>query len=181
MDEAIIYDPELHSHLIPSLVSVHATCITQPTHTVATFLPPLDQSVMEKWWEDRTKEVMTGNRHIIMQISPNTTTGKEEVVGVVMLDKPQSQTVPHTAWVEKLLVLPEWRRKGVTKRMMVRLEEVAKKAGRTLLMLDTEKDSPAELVYPRLGYVRVGEVPRYMISPLDGSLKDGVWFYKELR
>jgi hypothetical protein len=25
-------------------------------------------------------------------------------------------------------------------------------------MLDTEKDSPAELVYPRLGYIRVSNV-----------------------
>ncbi|KAN0104640.1 acyl-CoA N-acyltransferase [Hyaloscypha variabilis] len=181
MDEAILYNPSLHSHLIPSLVSVHGTCITQPTYSIATFLPPLDQSTMQKWWEERAKEVVSGSRHIIMQTAANTSTGEDEVVGVVMLDKPQSQTVPHTAWVEKLLVLPEWRRKGITKRMMVRLEEVARKEGRTLLMLDTEKDSPAELVYPRLGYVRVGEVPRYMVSPLDGSLKDSVWFYKELR
>ena len=65
-------------------------------------------------------------------------------------------------------------------------------------MLDTEKDSPAELIYPRLGYVKVcsasycfggrslmdaqvGEIPGLMISPLDGSLKGGVLFYKDLR
>jgi hypothetical protein len=28
-------------------------------------------------------------------------------------------------------------------------------------MLDTEKDSPAELVYPRLGYVRVSRLICY--------------------
>ena len=134
MDEAILYDPELHSHLIPSLVAVHIACITQPTYTVATFLPPLNESVMQTWWEDRAKEVVSGSRHIIMQIATNPTNGKEEVAGVVMLDKPQTQTVPHTVWVEKLLVLPEWRRKGVTKRMMVKLEEVAKAEGRTLLV-----------------------------------------------
>lgn len=27
-------------------------------------------------------------------------------------------------------------------------------------MLDTEKDSPAELVYPRLGYIRVSDLSR---------------------
>jgi GNAT superfamily N-acetyltransferase len=51
-----------------------------------------------------------------------------------MLDKPQTQTLPHTAWVEKLLVSPEWRRKGATKRMMAKLEEVARREGRTLLV-----------------------------------------------
>ena len=122
------------SHLIPSLVCVHAACITQPTYTIATFIPPLDESVMQKWWEGRAKEVVSGSRHIILQTTTNTTTGKEEAVGVVMLDKPQTQTVPHTAWIEKLLVAPEWRRKGVTKRMMVKLEEVARNEGRLLLV-----------------------------------------------
>jgi Acetyltransferase (GNAT) family len=134
MDEAILYDPKLHAHLIPSIVAVHVACITQPTYTVATFLPPLDHSEMQTWWEDRTKEVVSGSRHIIMQLAANPTTGKEEIAGVVMLDKPQTQTVPHTAWVEKLLVLPECRKKGVTKRMMLKLEEVAKSEGRTLLV-----------------------------------------------
>ena len=32
-----------------------------------------------------------------------------------------------------------------------------------LQMLDTEKDSPAELVYPRLGYVRVSEQKRFRV------------------
>jgi GNAT superfamily N-acetyltransferase len=134
MDEAILYDPKIHSHLITSIVSVHVACITQPTHTIATFLPPLDETVMHKWWEDRVQEVLNGSRHIILQTAAEPRTAKEEVVGVVMLDKPQTQTVPHTAWVEKLLVSPEWRRKGATKRMMAKLEEVARSEGRTLLV-----------------------------------------------
>jgi GNAT superfamily N-acetyltransferase len=134
MDKSILYDPQIHAHLISSIVSVHAACITQPTYTIATFIPPLDQPVMQKWWEDRVKEVVSGGRHIIIHLTPSPSDGKEEVVGVVMLDKPQTQTVPHTAWVEKLLVSPEWRRKGVTKRMMGKLEEVARSEGRLLLV-----------------------------------------------
>jgi GNAT superfamily N-acetyltransferase len=134
MDESVLYDPKIHSHLIPSIVSVHAACITQPTYTIATFLPPLDLSVMQKWWEDRVKEVVSGSRHIIMHVAARAGDGKDEVVGVVMLDKPQTQTVPHTAWVEKLLVSPEWRRKGVTKNMLGKLEDVARKEGRLLLV-----------------------------------------------
>jgi GNAT superfamily N-acetyltransferase len=135
MDEAILYNPKIHSHLISSIVSVHVACITQPTHTIATFLPPLDEKIMQKWWEDRVQEVVNGSRHIILQTRTQTTTAKEEVVGVVMLDKPQTKTVPHTAWVEKLLVSPEWRRKGATKRMMAKLEQVARSEGRTLLVI----------------------------------------------
>jgi hypothetical protein len=39
-------------------------------------------------------------------------------------------------------------------RIMMRAREVAK----WRQMLDTEKDSPAELVYPRLGYIRVSDL-----------------------
>jgi hypothetical protein len=39
-------------------------------------------------------------------------------------------------------------------RIMMRAGEVAK----WRQMLDTEKDSPAELVYPRLGYIRVSDL-----------------------
>ncbi|KAF4624524.1 hypothetical protein G7Y89_g13648 [Cudoniella acicularis] len=75
----------------------------------------------------------------------------EEVIGVVMLSMPVAQTGPFRGIVEKLL------------------------------MLDTEVGSPAELVYPKLGYIEIGIVPAYEISPLDGSLKDGRLFYKDLR
>lgn len=82
---------------------------------------------------------------------------------------------------------------------MEKLEEVGRERGWTLLvslirslesfggssdvsqMLDIEIGSPAELVYPRLGYTRMGVVPRYGISPKDGRLVDEVWFYKDLR
>lgn len=64
---------------------------------------------------------------------------------------------------------------------MAKLEEVARKDGRLLLTLDTEKGSLAELLYPKLGYVKIGEVPAFMTSPFDSSLKDGVFFYKDMR
>jgi GNAT superfamily N-acetyltransferase len=134
MEQPILYDPKLHSHLIPSLVSIHMTCITQPTYTIATFLPPLNQAVMQSWWESRAQEVADGTRHIIMQMVLNPTTGKEEMAGYVMLSMPSSQTIAFVATVEKLLVPPEHRSKGVAKRMMAKLEEVARKDGRLLLV-----------------------------------------------
>jgi len=48
-------------------------------------------------------------------------------------------------------------------------------------MLDTEKGSEAERVYPRLGWTRIGEIPGYSISPVDRELRDEVFFYKDLR
>ena len=56
------------------------------------------------------------------------------VAGVVMLSKPVSQTGPFRGIVEKLFVAPSWRRKGVAKLLMRKLEEVARRDGRTMLV-----------------------------------------------
>ncbi|KAG4414076.1 hypothetical protein IFR04_012777 [Cadophora malorum] len=181
MDQPIIYDPTKHTHLIPSLAALHADCITSPPFTIASFLPPLSLPRMEAWWTARAAEVAAGSRHIIMQLATNPETGKEELAGYVMLAMPESETGPFRGGVEKLLVSPRWREKGVARRVMGMLEEVAKKEGRGLLMLGTTKGSPAEVIYPRLGYVKIGEIPGHEISPVDGSLKDEVLFYKDLR
>jgi GNAT superfamily N-acetyltransferase len=136
MKQTILYNPKLHSHLIPSLVSIHMICITQPTYTIATFLPPLDQARIQSWWEERTKEVANGNRQIIIQIAPNPSTREEEVAGYVMLGMPFAQTGQFRGIGEKLLVAPEHRNKGMAKKLMAKLEEVARKEGRLLLVSD---------------------------------------------
>ena len=127
---------------------------------------------MHKWWEARVQEAIDDNRTIIMQFARNETTGEAELAGYVMLGKPFSHTGPFRGIVEKLLVSPEHRRKGIAKRLMEKLESVAKEARRTMLvsgdarmidsslkdcfqLLDTEAGSPAEVIYPRLGYIQV--------------------------
>ncbi|KAL8879167.1 MAG: hypothetical protein Q9198_003174 [Flavoplaca austrocitrina] len=97
-----------------------------------------------------------------------------------MLSKPQAETGPFRGMVEKLLVSPKWRKKGVGKALMKGLEDVARAKGKTLLMLDTETGSPAEEFYPALGYAKVGIIPNFGISPKDGTLKSETFFYKDL-
>lgn len=48
-------------------------------------------------------------------------------------------------------------------------------------VLDTTIGLPAEQVYPKLGYNVWGILPKYGISPEDGSLVDEKFFYKDLR
>lgn len=172
----IIFSPTTHLHLLPSLAALHSTCITSFPYTIATFLPPLDPSLITRWWEARVDEVRDGRRIIIFVLSA----AVDKVVGVVMLSMPFAETGPFRASVEKLLVDPEARGRGIAKVLMSELERVARERGRTLLLLDTEKGSPAEIIYLRLGWTKIGEVPGYGISPLDRTLKDGVFFYKDL-
>ena len=134
MDDPLLFNPSLHANLAPSFASIHKACITTAPYTIATFLPPLDDTRLVNWWEDRLKEAADGRRKIIIQMAPNTATGKPELAGYVMLLMPVTETGPFRGIVEKLLVSPEHRRKGIAKRVMMRLEEVAREENRTLLV-----------------------------------------------
>jgi acetyltransferase len=56
-------------------------------------------------------------------------------------------------------------------------EEIARKEGRTLLVLDTEQGSSAEELYVKCGYTRAGVIPRYALGA-DRSFISTVVFYK---
>ena len=63
---------------------------------------------------------------------------------------------------------------------MGKLEAVAIEHGKTILTLGTTQGTPAEEVYPRLGWRRVGVVERNGIHPLSGELIGEVLFWKDL-
>lgn len=81
-------------------------------------------------------EVLAGTRTIIfaMQSLPEGSDWEDELVaGVVTLSKPPWETGPFRGIVEKLLVSPSFRGRGVATTLMM-LEEVARVHGRPLLM-----------------------------------------------
>jgi ribosomal protein S18 acetylase RimI-like enzyme len=59
----------------------------------------------------KKKLVVSGK--IIIQMAENQITGKLELAGYVMLGMPVTETGPFRGKVEKLLVAPEHRRKGI--------------------------------------------------------------------
>ncbi|UNI21775.1 hypothetical protein JDV02_007731 [Purpureocillium takamizusanense] len=187
------FDPKAHAHLTPYLAAIHASCITQD-RAIATFLPPLSHEKLLSWWKERIAEVHDGKRHIWILVSqgpqddPSVTaaaaaaTGRPrgpEVMGVVMLATPDSETEPFRGAVEKLLMHKSWRSKGGATALVAALEADAAKLGRTTLVLDTETGSPAEALFRKLGYTELGKIPKYGLSPT-GELKDGTFFYKQL-
>lgn len=101
------------------------------------------------------------------------------VVGTAQLVPAPMPNQPHRADVAKVLVHRAARRRGVARRLMERLEQEARAAGRTLLVLDTVTGEGAERLYERLGWTRVGVIPDYALYP-DGSLCDTTVFYKRL-
>jgi ribosomal protein S18 acetylase RimI-like enzyme len=96
----------------------------------------------------------------------------------LLLDTPPNQ--PHRGEVAKLLVHRDGRRQGVATSLMLALEEEARRRGRTLLTLDTMAGGAADHLYPRLGYVRVGEIPGYALWPEGGVPGATAIYYKQL-
>jgi ribosomal protein S18 acetylase RimI-like enzyme len=95
----------------------------------------------------------------------------------LVLDLPENQ--PHRADLAKMLVHRRARRQGLGAALMRAAESTARECGRTLLVLDAVTGGTAERLYTRLGWVRVGEIPRYALMP-DGTPCSTTVFYRDL-
>lgn len=132
----LLFAPAVHSHLIPYIAAIHAACITHD-RTLATFLPPLSHEKLLSWWKERIAEVNDGSRLIFIIVSEAEDTGRirgPEVMGVVMLYMPFSETGAFRGSVEKLLVHKNFRGKGAATALMASLEVEAAQRGRTTLV-----------------------------------------------
>lgn len=193
--------------ILESIVQIQASCILYD-HTVATFIPPLSHSKMLQRWKFFIEETRDSNKSRIIMVllspiqsrTPGTTDprppfpGKAwpmirtkdgqqvEVAGIVSLSMPASETGPFRGVVQNLFVSPLHRRQGLATRLLGYLEAEAVKRGRWNLMLDTMAGSPAEAMYVKRGWTRLGVVKDYSYDPRDKRrLVDEVYFVKDLR
>jgi ribosomal protein S18 acetylase RimI-like enzyme len=102
-----------------------------------------------------------------------------EVVGTVQLILAAPPNQPHRGEIAKLLVRRSARNRGIARRLMEQVEVEALGEGKTLLVLDTAS-GPAERLYERLDWQRLGVIPDYALYP-DGGYCDTTVFWKSLR
>ena len=102
------------------------------------------------------------------------------IVGTVMLALAPQPNQQHRADVHKLLVHSSARRRGIGAALLAAAEAEAERRDRTLLMLDTVKDSDGERLYAAHGWTRYGEVPGHALLP-DATPEATSFFYKRLR
>ena len=62
---------------------------------------------------------------------------------------------------------------------MQSIDDAAREAGKTLLVLDTATGGDAERLYDRVGWSRAGVVPGYALMP-DGAPCSTTFLYKQL-
>lgn len=137
------------------------------------FLSPLGEGEAETYWRGVAGDIEQGSRILLLAWAG------DELAGTAQLELAGKPNAAHRAEVQKLLVLTALRRRGVGRRLMEALEDEARAAGRSLLVLDTRQGDSAERLYRRLGYVEAGSIPGYARSSM-GTLDATVFFYKQL-
>jgi acetyltransferase len=137
------------------------------------FLRPLEPALAHAYWRDVAAAVAAGSRILLAAREAG------EIAGSVQLDLSPKQNGRHRAEVQKLLVLARCRRRGIARNLMRAIEEEARTAGRTLLVLDTESGSDAVPFYDALGWERCGSIPDFALSA-DGVPTANILYYKRV-
>jgi len=138
------------------------------------FMAPLSRERAIGFWQGIIASVEGGER--ILLAATDGSGGR--VIGSVQLVLAQPDNQPHRGDVSKMLVHSSARRQGLGASLLAAVEAAAIKAGKTLLVLDTVPDTPADRLYHRAGWQPVGIIPGFALMP-DGVPCDTRLFWKQ--
>jgi ribosomal protein S18 acetylase RimI-like enzyme len=133
------------------------------------FLPSLAQDDARAYWEE-----VLGPGVILCIAEEN-----GRIAGTVQLQLALKLNGSHRAEIARLMVHPDFRRRGIGRILMTEAERAATAEGRTLIVLDTRAGDPSNELYLSLGYIEAGRIPHYARSA-NGELHATVFYYKEM-
>jgi GNAT superfamily N-acetyltransferase len=137
------------------------------------FMDPLTRDRAVAFWRRVARGVAAGERALLVAEDERGICGTVQLI----LDLPENQ--PHRADVAKMLVHHRARRRGLGAALMRAAEATARECGRTLLVLDAVTGGDAARLYESLGWVRVGDIPRYALMPRGGYCST-TFYYRDL-
>ena len=159
---------------LPELASLLHACV-QGGASVS-FVLPYTQEDAEVFWRDKVLPAVAGGK---LKLWAAWQDGR--LAGSVQLDTDTPPNQPHRAEVRKLLVHPDFRRRGIARQLMQEADAMAARLGRSLITLDTRTGDSAEPLYASLGYQTVGVIPGFSRDPFDAAKVDGTTImYKRL-
>ncbi len=169
--EIRLLDPdEARAHL-DGLADVLADCVGGGASV--SYMAPFSHDDARGHFAAAIAEVEQGRRLLLAAFAEG------RVVGTVQVNLAVPPNQPHRGDVAKLLVHRSARRRGVARLLMEHAEREARAAGKTLLVLDTVTGDPAERLYERIGWTKVGVIPNYALYP-DGRPCDTTVFFKAI-
>ena len=155
------------------LVSVLRACVEGGASLG--YLLGISEAEAAAYWARIVAEAAEGKRLLLVARDD---TGR--IIGTAQAAWESRPNGRHRAEVQKVLVFPRHRRKGIARALMEEVETRAKARGVRLLFLDTSVGrGGAEALYGALGYTCIGGIPGYALDP-DGTPADNAIYYKAL-
>ena len=168
---------KLHAEDLEGFLAGLAELLHATVHQGASvgFILPFPMEESRAFWQQKIlPEVANGARLLLIAKSEGRIAGTAQLV----TDLPPNQ--PHRAEVAKLMVHPDFRKKGIARKLMTLIEEEAIHLGKSLLTLDTRTGDSAEPLYLDLGYEIAGVIPGYCRAPEENRLEPTTYMYKKL-
>ncbi|MDC5267895.1 GNAT family N-acetyltransferase [Acinetobacter baumannii] len=137
------------------------------------FLAPIEKNEILNYWREVNHKLAQGNSHLWIAIQEG------KILGSVQLSLVSKKNGVHRAEVEKLMVLTAARKQGIATLLLNKLENFSKEKGLRLLVLDTREGDVSELLYSKIGFVRVGVIPNFALSS-NGNYDGTAIYYKKL-
>ena len=139
------------------------------------FLAPLEPADAEVYWRKVIGDLGGGYRTILIAREAD-----GRIVGSAQLACESKPNGRHRAEVQKVMVQPSHRRRGIAARLMAEVEARARGRGVWLLFLDTsDSHAGARELYEALDYRYVGGIPGYALDT-HGTPEQNAIFYKTL-
>jgi GNAT superfamily N-acetyltransferase len=140
------------------------------------FLAPVPRAEVEAYWRKVIADHAAGGRVIL--VAREAADGR--IAGSAQAAWETKANGRHRAEVQKVMVRPSHRRRGLAARLMAGVEAAARARGVRLLFLDTsDSHSGARELYEALRYVYAGGIPGYALDP-GGKPEQNAIFYKVL-
>lgn len=136
------------------------------------FMASLTVDEAKAWWRESIAKLHPRAIQLVARDA-------EGICGTVQMHPAWPPNQPHRGDIAKLLVHRRARGHGLGGALMREIESRARANGITLLVLDTVRGDKAEALYRKGGWVEVGVIPNYALSP-NGEPNDTVVFYKDL-
>jgi ribosomal protein S18 acetylase RimI-like enzyme len=160
------------AHLSPLAELLHA-CVLDGASIG--YILPFSVAEAEGFWRDKVLPAVNAGSRLVLVAREGT-----RIAGTVQLDWDTPPNQPHRAEVRKLMIHPDYRRRGIGRALMTELEARARSMDRRLLTLDTRTGSAAEPLYLALGYSISGTIPGFCLDPFEPRYDSTTIMYKAL-
>lgn len=139
------------------------------------YVLPLQEADVDTYWRGVLSDVASG---AVALLALRVEGG---IVGTVQLAYAMKPNGRHRAEVQKMLVHSTHRRKGYGRVLMQAVEDTARRAGRSVLVLDTETGSAGQKLYAAMGWTAAGAIPEFALATSGDGRVATTYMYKLLR